>query len=162
MCRSMKTEGISANGFRIVPNENIVCADNGVNSTGSLAKVKQLLDPLPKPPQWFAPNAFLACLERREICSRSAPANQGISAQVAAESASGLRTSRLGTFECGGQNLLSRGSHLWSTPVPFSFCRTYDVPRQSTAAYKALEVLKTTVLKRLASAVQLRPWPPSF
>jgi hypothetical protein len=53
-------------------------------------------------------------------------------------------------------------SHLWSTPVAFAFCRTYDAPGQSSAACKALKVLKTTVLKRLASAVQLRPWPPSF
>ena len=48
----------------------------------------------------------------------------------------------------------------WSTPVAFKFCRTYDVPRQSSAACRALKVLKTTVLKRLASAVQFRPWPP--
>jgi len=44
--------------------------------------------------------------------------------------------------------------------VVFPFYRTYDVLRQSSAACKALKVLKTTVLKRLASAVQLRPWPP--
>jgi hypothetical protein len=50
--------------------------------------------------------------------------------------------------------------HLWSTPVAFPFCGTYDVPWQSSAACKGLKVLKTTVLKRLASAVQLRPWPP--
>jgi hypothetical protein len=51
-------------------------------------------------------------------------------------------------------------SHLWSTPVMFPFYRSYDVLRQSSAACKGLQVLKTTVLKRLASAVQLRPWPP--
>jgi hypothetical protein len=39
--------------------------------------------------------------------------------------------------------------HLWSTPVAVPFCRTYDVPQQSSAACKALKVLKTTVLKRL-------------
>jgi len=53
-------------------------------------------------------------------------------------------------------------SHLWSTPVVFPFYRTYDVLRQSSAACKALKVLETTVLKRLASAVQLRPWPLHF
>jgi hypothetical protein len=31
-------------------------------------------------------------------------------------------------------------SHLWSTPVPVPFCRTYDVLRQSSAACKALKV----------------------
>ena len=51
-------------------------------------------------------------------------------------------------------------SHLWSTPVASPFCRTYDVPQQSSVACKALKVLKTTVLKRLASGVQLPPWPP--
>jgi hypothetical protein len=51
-------------------------------------------------------------------------------------------------------------SHLWSTPMVFPFYRSYNVLRQSSAARKALNVLKTTVLKRLASAVQLRPWPP--
>jgi hypothetical protein len=56
----------------------------------------------------------------------------------------------------------TKKSHLWSTPVAFPFCRTYGVLRQSSAACKALNVLKTTVLKRLASAVQLRPWPPCF
>jgi len=49
-----------------------------------------------------------------------------------------------------------------STPVVFPFYRSYDVLRQSSAACKALKVLKTTVLKRLASAVQLRPWPPNI
>jgi hypothetical protein len=43
-----------------------------------------------------------------------------------------------------------------------SVLRTYDVLRQSSAGCKALKVLKSCVLKRLASAVQLRPWPPSF
>jgi len=52
-------------------------------------------------------------------------------------------------------------SLLWFTPVVFPFYRTYDVRRQSSAVCKALKVLKTTVLKRLA-AVQLRPWPPSL
>jgi hypothetical protein len=55
-----------------------------------------------------------------------------------------------------------RKLHLWSTPVVFPFYRSYDVLRQSSAACKALKVLKTTVLKRLASAVQLRPWPPNY
>ena len=36
------------------------------------------------------------------------------------------------------------------------FYRAYDVLRQSSAACKALKVLKSGVLKRLASAVQLR------
>ena len=44
-------------------------------------------------------------------------------------------------------------SHLWSTPVAFPFCRTYDLPRESSAACKAFKVLKTTVLKRLRSAI---------
>jgi hypothetical protein len=39
-------------------------------------------------------------------------------------------------------------SHLWSKPVAFPFCRTYDVPQQSSAASKALKVLKTTVLQK--------------
>jgi hypothetical protein len=46
--------------------------------------------------------------------------------------------------------------------VVFTFYTTYDVLRQSSAACKALQILKRGVLKRLASAVQLRPWPPSF
>jgi hypothetical protein len=46
--------------------------------------------------------------------------------------------------------------------VVFPFYRSYDVLRQSWAACNALKVLKTTVLKRLASAVQLRPWPPKI
>ena len=55
-----------------------------------------------------------------------------------------------------------RKNHLWSSPVAFPFYRTYDVLRQSSAACKALKVPKTTVLKRLASAVRLRPWPPNL
>src|SRR5215468_7614773 len=58
--------------------------------------------------------------------------------------------------------LIPKEFRLWFTPVVFPFYRTYDVLRQSSAACKALKVLKTTVLKRLASAVQLRPWPPCF
>jgi hypothetical protein len=54
----------------------------------------------------------------------------------------------------------SKTSHLWSTPVAFAFCGTYDVAWRCSTACKALRVLETTVLKRLASAVQLRPWPP--
>jgi hypothetical protein len=46
--------------------------------------------------------------------------------------------------------------------VVFPFYRSYDVLSQSSAACKALKELKTTVLKRLASAVQLRPRPPCF
>jgi len=53
-------------------------------------------------------------------------------------------------------------NHLWFPPVVFPFYRTYHVLRQSSAACKALKVLKTTVLKRLASAVQLGPCPPCF
>ena len=37
----------------------------------------------------------------------------------------------------GGTSRLE-DSHLWSTPVAFPFCRTYGVPRQSSAARKAL------------------------
>jgi len=48
-------------------------------------------------------------------------------------------------------------SHLWSTPVVFPFYRSYDVLWQSSAACKALKVLKTTVLKRLRSAI----WHPA-
>jgi hypothetical protein len=43
-----------------------------------------------------------------------------------------------------------------------SVLQDLDVLRQPSAACNALKVLKTTVLKRLASAVQLRPWPPCF
>ena len=43
-----------------------------------------------------------------------------------------------------------RQSHLWSTPAAeVPFYTAYDVLRQSSAACKALKVLKTTVLKRL-------------
>jgi hypothetical protein len=49
-------------------------------------------------------------------------------------------------------------SFLSSTPVVFPFYKTYGVLRQSSAACKALKVLKTIVLKRLTSAVQLRPY----
>ncbi len=58
------------------------------------------------------------------------------------------------------KKLHAKKFHLWSTPVVFPFYRGYDVLRQSSAACKTLKVLETTVLKRLASAVQLRPWPP--
>src|SRR5215472_4883941 len=40
-------------------------------------------------------------------------------------------------------------------------CGVSDVLRQSSAACKALKVLKSGVLKRLASGVQLPPWPPN-
>jgi hypothetical protein len=46
-----------------------------------------------------------------------------------------------------------RKNHLWSSPVVFPFYRTYDVLRQSSAACKALKVLKSGVLKRLASRI---------
>ena len=58
------------------------------------------------------------------------------------------------------EKLADSKHHLWSTPVAFPFCRTYDVLRRSSAACKALKVLKGGVLKRLASGVQLPPWPP--
>jgi len=43
-------------------------------------------------------------------------------------------------------------NHLWFSPVVFPFYRTYHVLTQSSAACKALKVLKTTVLKRLYPA----------
>jgi len=55
--------------------------------------------------------------------------------------------------ERSGRPWLFSKSHLWFSPVVFALYRTYDVLRQSSAACKALKVLKTTVLKRLASAV---------
>ena len=58
--------------------------------------------------------------------------------------------------------IVAQKNHLWSSPVVFPFFTYLDVLRQSSAAYKALQILKSSVLKRLASAVQLRPWPPCF
>ena len=53
-------------------------------------------------------------------------------------------------------------NHLCFSPVVFPFYAYLEVLRQSSAACKALQILKRGVLKRLASAVQLRTWPPSF
>jgi hypothetical protein len=53
---------------------------------------------------------------------------------------------------------ITHGNH----PLSFRLARIFQwlaVPRQPM---KLLETLETRVLKRLASAVQLRPWPPHF
>jgi hypothetical protein len=51
---------------------------------------------------------------------------------------------------------LIRKNHLWFTPAAFPFYRGLAVLGKSSAASKALKVLKTTVLKRLRSAIALR------
>src|ERR1035438_8607204 len=85
---------------------------------------------------------------------------------LAAIDSTRLRPSSTSNFSifasCSPHGFWARKSHLWSTPVVLPFYRAYEVPWQSSAACKAFKVLKTTVLKRLASAVQLRPWPPYF
>jgi hypothetical protein len=46
---------------------------------------------------------------------------------------------------------LIRKNHLWFTRVAFQFSTYLDVLRQSSAACKALQILKSGVLKRLRS-----------
>ena len=53
---------------------------------------------------------------------------------------------------------ITHGNHPRSTRL-WRIFQCLAVPRQPL---KLLETLEIRVLKRLASAVQLRPWPPSF